>query len=138
MPLKLNVGLSKKVGEQNYGSRGASVHVEMELDASTFSEPQRLQERIRQLFNIARSSVADELNRKCWSSNASSNGHSGERQSNQVPPATRSQVKALFAIAKSNGLDINSIVQDRFRVSRPDDLSIKEASALIDDLKSGR
>lgn len=34
MPLTLNVGLTKKVGEPNYGSRGASVNVATELDAA--------------------------------------------------------------------------------------------------------
>ncbi len=46
MPLKLNVGLSRKVGEPNYSSRGASVNLELELDSAIVGEPDRLQERI--------------------------------------------------------------------------------------------
>ena len=34
MPLKLNVGASRKVGDNNYGSRGASINLEMELDGT--------------------------------------------------------------------------------------------------------
>ena len=30
--IKLNAGFSRKVGEPNYGSRGASVNVELELE----------------------------------------------------------------------------------------------------------
>ena len=34
MPLRLNVGLSKKIGQPDYGSLGATCHVEVELDGS--------------------------------------------------------------------------------------------------------
>ena len=47
--LKLNVGLNRKVGEPNYGSRGGSVNMEVELDNSLMQEPERLRPRISQL-----------------------------------------------------------------------------------------
>ncbi|MDA1251419.1 MAG: hypothetical protein O2820_19590 [Planctomycetota bacterium] len=58
MPMKLNVGLSRKVGEPNYGSRGASMNLELELDNSLVEQPERLRDRIRQL---AKASVDEEL-----------------------------------------------------------------------------
>jgi hypothetical protein len=42
MALKVNVGASKKVADQNYGSRGASVNLEVELDAELIKEPVKL------------------------------------------------------------------------------------------------
>jgi hypothetical protein len=148
MPLKLNVGLSRKVGEANYGSRGASINVEMELDSTLISEPVKLRERIRQLFGLVRTSLAEELNGGGHASSPQ-NGKDGDgnqrANGNNVPdagqrppaprPATSSQVKALYAITRSQGLDLKSVLQGRFRVGRPDDLTIKEASALIDELK---
>src|SRR5437899_5709876 len=62
MPLKLNVGASRKVTDNNYGSRGASVNLELELDASLVAEPAKLQDRIRDLFDLVRASLAEELN----------------------------------------------------------------------------
>ena len=49
MPLRLNIGLNKKVGEPNYSSRGASVNLEVEVDSSLVTEPARFQEKVRQL-----------------------------------------------------------------------------------------
>ena len=60
--LKLNVGLSRKVGEANFGSRGASVNLEIELESGLVGQDGRLQERIRSLFHLAKGAVDAELN----------------------------------------------------------------------------
>jgi hypothetical protein len=142
MPLKLNVGLSRKVGEANYGSRGTSVDVELEVDSSLVNEPDKLKDRIRQLFGLIRTSLADELN--------GNNGHASPAKSDSQAapqpagsngqgagprPATQSQVKALFAITKGQGINLARLVQERFQVRRADDLNIKQASQLIEELK---
>jgi hypothetical protein len=137
------MGLSRKVGEANYGSRGASVNIELEVDGSLVSEPDKLKERIRQLYALVRASLEEELN--------GGNGHGGSSNHNGQPagqpsaghgqhstcprPATPSQVKALFAITKSQGITLSQLVQERFQVRRADDLNIKQASQLIEELK---
>jgi len=145
MPLKLNIGLSKKLGEANYGSRGASVNLELELESALVSEPAKLREKISQAFNLVRTSLAEELNggnghtgQETPANGASGNGAASTSNQRTTPPrpATQSQVKAIIAIARSQKLDLKPLLQSRFRISRPDDLSIKEASSLIDELKS--
>jgi hypothetical protein len=104
MPLKLNVGLNKKIGEANYGSRGASVNVEIELESGIIGEPAKLQERIRQLFGIVRTSLAEELNSNGRSAaNNGANGHPKPENGSDAPSgqagtarsATPSQVRAI-------------------------------------------
>src|SRR5688572_8790296 len=117
MPLKLNVGLSRKVGEANYGSRGASVNVEMELESTLIGEPQKLRERIRQVFGVVRDSLAEELNGNGGHAGngtgtngahpngaAGGNGHSNGNGSSNPRPATAFQVRALRAICKAQKL----------------------------------
>src|SRR5579872_5335651 len=62
MTLKLNAGLSRKVTDGNYGSRVASIQIELELESSIIGEPGKLQDRIRQLFALVRASLNEELN----------------------------------------------------------------------------
>ena len=50
MPMTLNVGHSRKVGEPRYSSRGASVNLQIEVEGNLVNEPQRLRESIRKLF----------------------------------------------------------------------------------------
>jgi hypothetical protein len=133
MPLKVNVGLSRKVGEANYGSRGANVSIETEFDSTLVSEPGKLQSRIRQLFGLVRASLSEELN----GSNGASNGK-GQDNGKTTPStrrATQSQVRAIHAISKSQRLDLSPWLREHFHVDKPEELGIKEASQAIDELK---
>ena len=155
MPAKLNIGLSRKIGEANYGSRGASVNLEIELDSAAVHDSQLLHERIRTLYSMARQSVEEELNSSAEnfhvdSSHANGNGHAnnnghahgnghangnGQHARQQAGTATQSQIRAIFAIARRQGLDPLSLVRERFHRERLEDLSIREASSMIDELK---
>ena len=131
MPLKLNIGLSRKIGEANYSSRGASVNVEMELESALVQEPEKFQARIKQLFGMAKTAVDEELR------NGHSNGHNGSH-GQEAPPATASQARALHAIAKKQHLNLEELLRSRFGVGKPEDLLLKTASELIDELNGRR
>jgi hypothetical protein len=138
--LKINVGFNRKVGEANYESRGASVNLELELDSGLISEPERLKDRIRQLFGMAKASVDEELhsqpatNGHSSCSHANGNGHSNGRRRDNTRRATASQVRALNAIAARQERDLAGLLDERFSVREPAELTITEASQLIDEL----
>ena len=145
MPTKLNVGASRKIADDKYGSRGASVNLEVELDSGLATDPAKLQERIRQLFNSVRQSLTEELN-------AGRNGHApppcatgrppsapatnGRKPKDTSRPATSKQVKALYAIARERGFDLREMLRDRYNVDRPEQFTLQQASDLISELKS--
>jgi hypothetical protein len=143
MPLKLNVGLSRKVGERNYGSRGASVDIEVELGSALVKNTGKLQERIRQLFALVRVSLSEELDGAGQhQAGASVNGTAAHASKNQPGPAaerpaTQAQVKALASIAQRQNLSLNELLQDRFHADKLEDLSLRHASQLIDELRKG-
>jgi hypothetical protein len=209
MPVKLNIGLSRKVGEPNYGSRGASIHLEVEMENGVLNDPALMRDRVQDLYALARQSVDNELQRPADEAlvelapaeqqverpanihlnnghttngrhanvgsvngsrsqphqgrpangrlneagnssagrlvesatngdtnhrNGSANGHTNRIE---VARATQSQIRAIFAITKRQGLDPHTVISERFRVHRMEDLTIREASAIIDELKSG-
>lgn len=164
MPLRLSVGLSKKVGEAGYGSRGAQIDLEVEVDTTLVAEPGKLQERIRELFGLARQSIQEELHGASEATptsspanngNASStgdqhrhapprstsngNGHSrGKQRGSTSPPATASQIRALHAIAGRQSLCLEGLVLDQYGVGDPAALTIAQASELIDALNNNK
>ena len=146
--LKLQVGISKKVGEANYGSRGASVNLELELDSSLVGDADRLKDRIRHLFGLAKAAVDEELAAATEpavngngsavtppTNNGQTTGKPSGRRRDGTRAATASQVRALHAIADRRKLDLPALLAERFQIDDPAGLTITEASNLIDELK---
>ena len=150
MPLKLTVGLSKKVGLPNYGSLGATCGLEIELASSALHvDPEGFERQVRDGFAACAQAVQEELDRhRPPPSVPSSNNHpdpdgpdgsayrragvNGQRHR----PATGSQIRALRAISGRRGVDLEGLVCGRFGVDGPEELSVAEASRLIDELQA--
>jgi hypothetical protein len=161
MPMKLNVGVSRKVGLPDYGSVGASCNLELELDSGLLERDlEAFHTRIRGAYVAAHQAVHDELarlqgpkiedrdNLPTRDSNGSvpRNGHSRANGTTAVTrtlreparaakPATPSQLKAIRAIAHKQDADLVAILRQEYEVERPEDLTLRQASALIDMLK---
>ena len=152
MPLKLNVGLIKKIGLPNYSSLGASCQLEIELDSRLLEDhPEGFQERARQAFAACEQSVEEELSRQGTdraaevAGRAEGNGVLANGQEHVVPPgtvrrvtekrpATEAQIRALRSIADRWQLDLAKELQSRLGTEQLEELSVREASRLIDDL----
>jgi len=122
MPLKLNIAMSRKMGEPNYGSRGISVGLEMEVDSALVDQPRQLHQRIARLFRLAKQEMQRELG-------------SPEQADPLFRSATINQVRAIHAIANRRSLNLDEELHNRFGVGRPQDLTLDEASQLIDAIK---
>jgi hypothetical protein len=117
-----------------------------------------LHAQIRGAFIAAQQAVNDELNRlqslpvrpsPTAEVTTSGNGHHNGpvAHANGTPtrrngvhtrtskPATAGQVKAIYAIARAQHADLEGLLRDEYAVGRPEDLSLADASKLIDQLK---
>ena len=153
MAVILSVGLQKKVGLPDYGSLGASCHVEFEIDRSLIDHDlDGFHQKVAGAFAACRRAVNDQLAQQSGHSSPNGNGHAGNNSNrnghshengngngtrHEIGTATQSQVRAIFAIARRQRVDPTNLVRERFNVERLEDLSIREASTLIDDLKRG-
>jgi hypothetical protein len=144
MPLKINVGLSRKVGQPNYGSRGASVNFEVEVEPTLVRQPQQLRDKIRYLFRLANEEVDQQLSssqpprsHEQGDGQAGGNGDSGSRHPrSQDGAATANQLRAIQAVAERAGVDLAGRLAEQFGVTRAEDLSARQASRLIEQLQS--
>jgi hypothetical protein len=169
MPLRLNVGVSRKVGLPEYSSAGASCSIEVELDGSLLGDLDGFHEHVRDAYVACEQAVDDELARLQGqaptpvASHAASAGgrdrntlHGNGQGHNNGPesrgngaaaraggsrgrlsrPATASQVKAIFAIAHAQHADLEGLLRDEYHADHPEELTLSQASALIDKLKA--
>jgi hypothetical protein len=162
--LKLHAGVSKKVGLPNFSSASASCTIEAELDSTLLQDHEGFQVVVRRAYQSCEQAVQDQITRLISEGTETSQPQevievrtsptiSGARITTNgaeqpvtnraafrdVPsprPATASQVKAIRAIAARRKIDLVGLLRDRFGLTTADELGIRQASALIDELKS--
>jgi hypothetical protein len=159
MAVQVSVGLQKKVGLPEFGSLGASCHIEFEIDRSLLDHDlDGFHEKVSDAFIACKQAVNDQLAlanenavktvvqdevksaRDVQPSANKPNGYAGGNghpQRPQIGTVTQSQLRAIHAISRRSSLDAASLLKERFKVDRPEALSIREASELIDHLKRG-
>jgi hypothetical protein len=148
MAVKLNIGVSRKIGQPNYGSRQASIGLEVEVDSGMLASPEALQEKVRLLYRFADQAVEDELNqhsegllheepRATAAVNSNDDCETEEASIEQpVRGLTENQMRAIYALARKHRLSAAQLVRERFKLQHVEDMDIRQASRLIDELKS--
>jgi hypothetical protein len=145
MTTKLTVGITRKHGQPNFGSMGAECRLEIEIDSRHVDDDQSvLTDHIRQAFAVCRHEVEHELHNRMpidaavWQSTPNRINGNGASKINGRPsrPATDAQVRAIHAIASKANVQLASQLIDEFGVKSPTQLTIRQASDLIESLKS--
>ena len=144
--IKLNVGASRKVSDNHYGSRGGCVNVELELDSSLALDSTKLRDHIRKLFDLANASLSEELHSNNEPACVEDSHHqrdgvsfNGNGAGNEVsvPPvryATEKQIVCIQGLARKHGIPVPELLkQAGVRVFN--DMSVRQASQMIENLK---
>ena len=159
MTLKLQVGSSRKLATNDFGSHGAHCGIELSLDPLAMEQPEVFQQRLTRLFATCRGAVEEELRRQLGNETvappaelgthgriAHDNGQPVNRNGSRrtARGASEKQLKFIRTLASAvQGLDHNQleVLCERMFNSTVDHLSSMDASAMIDTLqglKQGR
>jgi hypothetical protein len=162
--LKLHAGVSKKVGLPGYSSASASCTIEAELDSSLLQDHEGFQVVVQRAYQSCEQAVQDQIARltsdgpevaqpqevvevrtspAIQGARITTNGADTYATNRAVirdqpspRPATASQVRAIRAICSRRKIDLLSLLRERYGLTTADELGIRQASNLIDELKS--
>ena len=162
--LKLHAGVSKKVGLPGFSSASASCTIEAELDSSLLTDSAGFQIVVQRAYQSCEQAVQNQIARLTnddqseasqphevvevrtspaisgarITTNGADSGMTNRAVFRDAPsprPATVSQVKAIRAIAARRKIDLVGMLRERFGLTTADELGIRQASNLIDELK---
>ena len=139
--LKLIAAFNKKIPVAGEQFSSQSYHCSVEVELSDAATPEQLQAKIHDTFALVRDAVESELHGKpaAKPEPAAQTAKAEPKKPDAADRATNRQVKFLLDLAKGKGLTLtalNARVQDRFKVETVYDLSRKDASKLVDELKA--
>ena len=146
--IKLHVSACKKITDGNYGSRGGTVGIEIEVDSSLVGDSAKLQAHIRHLFELARKSLTEELqasnepasvevsHMRCNGAILNGNGAGNAVSVAPTRFATEKHILCIQGLARKHGIPVPELLkQAGVRVFN--DMSVRQASQLIESLKAG-
>ncbi len=152
MPMKLNLGLARKVGLPEYSSICASCNVEVELNGSmVFDDLEGFHRHVRNAYVACAQAVNDELARHTGGGNGEApkaqpaqqpagNGHQGNGNgANGAHRASEKQIAFVNQLARQiRGVGVRHLetLADRMFGKPVADLTSLDASGLIDTLKA--
>ena len=147
--LRISVGTSRKL-TQDYNSKGFDIHLDGELPCDVINDPNALAEKANELFQLAEDLINEQVAKHANGSPAGAvethrpgsrelsnrNEHSNGSDRGPRTGITAAQRRAIANMLRRAGEgDGTQLVRDEYGVNSIDELSIKEASTLIDDLK---
>ncbi len=159
--IRISANLSKKVPLPGIDFSSQQYGASLEIEVSDADQPQVIQTKLQQLYQTLEASVDQQIAQasnttghqpaptqarygKAQSTgqapagdgngNGQGNGN-GRRRNPRNINATEAQQRAIFAICKQTGINVGDACAD-FNAADPCQLHIKDASALIDQLKS--
>ena len=147
--IKLNVSACKKITDGNYGSRGGSVGIEVEVDSSLVGDSAKLQAQIRHLFELARRSLAEELQasgepasvedshyqRNEPSFNGNGNGAGNAVTVTPVRYASEKQLALIQGLLRKSKIPYQPLLGE-CKVASFNELTVQQASRMIESLKN--
>ena len=158
MGIKLNVGISKKIGLPDYGSAGSQCNLEIELDNAALDRPEEFHRRVREAYTACRSAVEDELgnhriggapkqdtrpsvpSKTEYRNSPPQERNDNHRNGNRFPVSAK-QLDFIGKLSKGiRGLSAQKLDEycQRTFGRTCNQLSAKEASQLIDSLKDAK
>ena len=159
--IKLSANVSKKVPIPGLEYSSQNFNAGMEVEVGSNITRGDLKEKFQELYRILEDSIQEQIQDASTGANQNApqrrqqratsrsgsrsggNGHGGSGGngrknggSRNGKKATEAQARAVFAIARSKGYELNDVLSP-YGVSSPEQLSIGDASTLIDSLKNG-
>ena len=146
--IKLNVGASRKVSDNHYGSRGGNVNIELELDSTLALDSQKLRDHIRKLFDLANASLSEELQGTAEPTSveelrnqpneSSFNGNGAGNPVAVVPVryASEKQLALIQGLIRKSKIPYQPLLGE-CKVSSFNELTVQQASRMIESLKGG-
>ena len=146
--IKLNVGASRKVSDNHYGSKGGNVNIELGLDSSLALDSQKLRDHIRKLFDLANASLEEELHSNnepaCVDethhhrdgSTLNGNGAGNAVTATPVRFASEKQLALIQGLLRKSKIPYQPLLGE-CKVGSFNELTVKQASRMIESLKAG-